>query len=86
VVASSVAFGAWHVLPAVGLAADNAAIGSALGNQPGWAAVAAVVAAGLAGAFLCLLRIRYDHVIVPFAVHATATSLGYLLAWRIVGG
>ncbi len=86
VAASSVAFGAWHIVPALGLAADNAALGSALGSQPGWAAVAAVVAAGLAGAFLCLLRIRYDHIIVPLAVHATATSLGYVLAWRVVAG
>ena len=43
------------------------------------------VAAGLAGAFLCFLRIRYDHLIVPFAVHATATSMGYLLAWLVMG-
>jgi membrane protease YdiL (CAAX protease family) len=85
VVGSSALFGAWHIVPALGLAADNAALGSALGSQPGWAAVAAVVAAGLAGAFLCLLRIRYDHLIVPFALHATATSLGYLLAWQIAG-
>jgi membrane protease YdiL (CAAX protease family) len=86
VAASSAAFGAWHIVPALGLAADNAALGAVAGGQTGWAAVAAVVAAGLAGAFLCLLRIRYDHLIVPFAVHATATSLGYLLAWWIAGG
>ena len=86
VAASSAAFGAWHIVPALGLAADNAALGAVAGGQTGWAAVAAVVAAGLAGAFLCLLRIRYDHLIVPFALHETATSLGYVLAWQIAGG
>lgn len=86
VAASSAAFGAWHLVPALGLAAGNAAIGAALGSQPTWVAVAAIVAAGLAGAFLCLLRIRFDHLIVPLTVHATATSLGYLLAWLVTQG
>jgi membrane protease YdiL (CAAX protease family) len=84
VAGSSVAFGVWHVAPALGLAAGNAAIGSAFGAHVGWATAAAVAAAGFAGAFLCLLRIRYDHLVVPAAVHATATSLGYLLAWNML--
>jgi CAAX protease family protein len=85
VVGSSVAFGVWHILPAVGVAAGNAAVVSTFGGDPLLAALAGIVAAGLAGAFLCLLRIRYDHLIVPVAVHATATSLGYLLAWLMMG-
>lgn len=85
VAGSSAAFGAWHILPALGVAAGNAAVVSTLGSDPLWAAIAGVVAAGLAGVFLCLLRIRYDHLIVPVAVHATATSLGYLLAWLVMG-
>ena len=79
VVGSSLAFGLWHVVPSLSLAAGNAAVGSALGAHPGWAAAAGVVAAGLAGAFLCLLRIRFDHLIAPLAVHATANSMAYLL-------
>jgi len=47
-------------------------------------AAAAVVAAGVAGVFLCLLRIRYDHLIAPLAVHVTANSMGYLLAWLLL--
>lgn len=86
VVGSSLAFGAWHVVPALGVAAGNAAVGSALGAHPLGAATAGVVAAGLGGAFFCLLRIRYDHLIVPMAVHATANSLAYLLAWLVMGG
>ena len=84
VIGSSAAFGLWHLVPALGLAADNAAIGTVLGSQPATAAVAAVAAAGLAGAFLCWLRIRYDHLVAPLAVHGTATSLGYLLAWLVM--
>ena len=84
VVGSSVAFGAWHLLPSLGLAAGNAAIGSALGAHPLVASGIGMVAAGLAGAFLCLLRIRYDHLVAPLAVHGTANSLAYLLAWLMV--
>lgn len=84
VVGSSAAFGLWHVIPALGLAADNAAVATVLGSQPVAAGVAAVIAAGLAGAFLCWLRIRYDHLVAPLAVHVTATSLGYLLAWLVM--
>lgn len=83
VVGSSVAFGIWHLPPSLGLAAGNAAIGSALGAHPLVASAIAMVAAALAGAFLCLLRIRYDHLVAPLAVHGTANSLGYLLAWLI---
>lgn len=78
---SSLAFGIWHVVPSLSLAAGNAAVGSVLGERPSWAAAAGVVAAALAGVSLCLLRIRYDHLIAPLAVHATANSLAYLLAW-----
>jgi len=84
VVGSSVAFGAWHLLPSLGLASGNAAIGSALGTHPLVASVIGMVAAGLAGAALCLLRIRYDHLVAPLAVHGTANSVGYLLAWLMV--
>jgi membrane protease YdiL (CAAX protease family) len=84
VAGSSVAFGAWHLLPSLGLAAGNAAIGSALGTHHLVAAALGMVAAGLAGAFLCLLRIRYDHLSAPLAVHVTANSAAYLLAWLML--
>jgi CAAX protease family protein len=80
VAGSSVAFGIWHLLPSLALV-GNEAIGSAAGAHPVAASVVAMTAAGLAGAFLCLLRIRYDHLVVPVAMHATANSLAYLLAW-----
>jgi membrane protease YdiL (CAAX protease family) len=84
VAGSSVAFGIWHLLPSLDLAAGNAAIGSTLGAHPLASAGIAMAAAGLAGAFLCLLRIRYDHLIAPLAVHVTTNSVGYLLAWLML--
>ncbi len=84
VAGSSVAFGIWHLLPSLDLAAGNAAIGSTLGAHPLTSAGIAMLAAVLAGAFLCLLRIRYDHLIAPLAVHVTTNSVGYLLAWLML--
>jgi uncharacterized protein len=84
VAGSSLAFGIWHVVPSLSLSAGNAAVGSVLGTHPVWAAAAGVVAAGVAGVMLCLLRIRYDHLIAPLSVHMTANSLAYLLAWLMV--
>lgn len=81
---SSAGFGVWHVVPAFALASGNEAVHMVLGAHPGWAAMAGMVAAGLAGALLCILRNRYDHLVVPVAVHATATSLGYALAWLML--
>jgi membrane protease YdiL (CAAX protease family) len=86
VAGSSVAFAAWHVLPSLHLATGNAAIGSALGSHPLAASGVAIVAAGLAGAFLSLLRLRYDHLIAPLALHVTTNSAGYLLAWSMLAG
>lgn len=86
VAGSSLAFGAWHLLPSLGLAAGNAALDSALGTHPRVASGIAMFAAGLAGVFLSLLRLRYEHLIVPLALHVTTNSLGYLLAWSMLRG
>jgi membrane protease YdiL (CAAX protease family) len=85
VAGSCVAFGVWHLIPALGLASGNAALGSVLGPHVLVSAGAGMLAAGLVGALLCLLRLRYDHLVVPWAVHATANSLAYLLAWFMLG-
>lgn len=81
---SSLAFGAWHVPPAFGVVTGNAAVQTALGSSPLLAVTVGAVAAAVAGAFLCLLRIRYGHLIVPMAVHVVANGLGYLAAWLLV--
>jgi membrane protease YdiL (CAAX protease family) len=84
VAGASAAFGAWHLVPALGIASANEALGSAFGVHTVVAAWVAMVAAGLAGVFLCLLRLRYDHLVAPLAVHMTANSLAYVLAWLMV--
>lgn len=84
VAGSCIAFGAWHLLPSLGITSGNAALGSALGSSALASAAVGVVAAGLVGALFCLLRIRLDHLVVPWAVHTTANSLGYLLAWLMI--
>ena len=44
VAGSALGFGAWHVVPSLGLAVGNEAVGSALGAHPFGAAAAAVAA------------------------------------------
>lgn len=83
VVGSSLAFGAWHLLPSLGITSGNAALGSVLGSSSLASAAVGMLAACLVGAFLCLLRIRNDHIVAPWAVHTTANSVGYLLAWAM---
>lgn len=80
-----VAFGLWHVAPAPGFASGNAPVASTLGAQTAPTVGAEVVSTAVSGALLCWLRIRYDHLIVPVGVHATSTSLGYVLAWVVAG-
>lgn len=83
---SSLAFGAWHLLPALGVASGNAALAPALGGSPALAAGIGMAASGVAGSLLCVLRVRYDHLVVPIAVHATANAASYVLAWLVSGG
>ena len=84
VVGSSLAFGVWHLMPALGLAAGNSALVAALGPSAPLSAVIGICAASLVGVLLCLARIRYDHLIVPLAVHMTANGMAYLLAWLVL--
>jgi membrane protease YdiL (CAAX protease family) len=84
VIGASLAFGVWHLLPALGLTAGNQALGAALGPSALVSVVIGIVAASLVGAFLCAVRIRYDHLVVPLAMHATANCLAYLLAWLVL--
>lgn len=78
---SSVLFGLWHVLPSLGLAADNAAIGGAVGGGRS-AQVITVVATVLfttaAGVVFCELRRRSGSVLAPAALHWAANGLGVL--------
>jgi membrane protease YdiL (CAAX protease family) len=72
-VASSVAFGLWHVRPA--LASIRANFPDAGEWKTALLVLSAVVVTGVAGAFLCWLREKSGGIAAPWAFHATLNSL-----------
>ncbi|MFC5993355.1 CPBP family intramembrane glutamic endopeptidase [Pseudonocardia hispaniensis] len=82
---SSGLFGLWHVLPSLGVAQANAAVGAAVG---GWGAVAQVGLAVLftfaAGLLMCAWQRWSGHLVTPMLAHVATNSLGVLLAWWLV--
>jgi membrane protease YdiL (CAAX protease family) len=78
VVASSVAFGLWHIRPTVDLIEANSADASVAASAS--LVAAAVVTTGLAGAALCWLRRRGGGVAAPWAFHAVMNSLALVAA------
>jgi uncharacterized protein len=80
-VGSSVLFGLWHVVPALGGgAANEVAVGAVGGGAAGTAVRVAgtVVVTGLAGAALCWLRTASGSLLAPALVHWAANGLGVL--------
>lgn len=80
-IVSSSLFGLWHVLPSLGLAADNEAIGGAVGRgRPAQVitVLATVLFTALAGVVLCELRRRSGSILAPAALHWAANGLGVL--------
>jgi membrane protease YdiL (CAAX protease family) len=78
VTASSVLFGAWHVLPTLdALEANQLASG---GAARAVAVAGAVALTGLAGALFCALRLRSGSLVAPALVHTATNSLGVLAA------
>ena len=87
---SSLVFGLWHVLPAIGSVSSNAA-GETLSSAGARAAGVAgtVVATGAAGLVFCWLRKRSGSVLAPAITHAALNSLavvGGLIVARWLGG
>jgi membrane protease YdiL (CAAX protease family) len=78
VVASSVAFGLWHIRPTMDIIEANIADASAAASAS--LVAAAVVTTGLAGAALCWLRRRGGGVAAPWAFHAVMNSLALVAA------
>jgi uncharacterized protein len=77
---SSLAFGVWHVLPAVE-AYHHGATGSDLTARGGGRTThvgATVLATAAAGAGLAVLRSRACSVLAPFIVHAAVNATAYL--------
>ncbi len=83
---SSLAFGVWHVLPILYVAPGNAAMAGMFESSRVLAVLAGVLASALVGAAFCWLRLRFDHLIAPMAVHAGANATAYWVAWFAVSG
>jgi membrane protease YdiL (CAAX protease family) len=87
IVISSLVFGLWHILPSLGITESNEALGAAVGSGDTGQALGvlfAVVTTSVAGVVFCELRRRFDHLIVPMALHWATNGLGYLFAWALV--
>jgi membrane protease YdiL (CAAX protease family) len=85
-VVSSVLFGLWHVLPSLGLAADNQAIGSAVGQGTSGQAISVlgtVLFTGLSGVVFCELRRRSGSLLASVGLHWATNGLGVLAAASI---
>ena len=87
-IVSSVLFGLWHVLPSLGLAANNQALGSAVGKSTSGQAVSVlgtVLFTGLAGVLFCELRRRSGSLLAPAGLHWATNALGVLAAAAVWG-
>ena len=83
---SSGLFGLWHVLPSLGLAADDQAIGTAVGSGSSGRAVSVlgtVLFTGLAGVVFCELRRRSGSLLASAGLHWATNGLGVLAATAI---
>jgi membrane protease YdiL (CAAX protease family) len=80
---SSVLFGLWHVLPALGGGTANAAMAAAVGGDAAGTSlrvVATVAFTSLAGVVLCWLRLRSGSLLAPVLAHWTVNGLGVIVA------
>jgi uncharacterized protein len=83
---SSALFGLWHVLPSLGLAKADQAIGTAVGSGSSGQAVSVlgtVLFTALAGVVFCELRRRSGSLLAPAGLHWATNALGVLAATAI---
>ena len=79
--ASSALFGVWHVLPSLGLAASNEAVGGAVGTGRSAQAVTVlgtVLFTAAAGVVFCELRRRSGSLLAPAGLHWAVNGLSVL--------
>lgn len=82
VAGSSLLFGLWHVLPALGLETVNPVATDTVGQVPGAVTVVgSVLATALAGVVFCWLRERSGSLLAPMALHWATNALGYGFAY-----
>jgi uncharacterized protein len=82
-IGSSVLFGLWHVLPSLGLASDNAAIGDTVGRGRSAELISVlgtVLFTGLSGVVFCELRRRSGSLLAPAGLHWATNAVGVLAA------
>jgi uncharacterized protein len=80
---SSALFGVWHVLPSLGLAASNEAVGGAVGRgRPAQeiAVLGTVLFTAASGVVFCELRRRSGSLLAPAALHWATNGLSVLAA------
>jgi membrane protease YdiL (CAAX protease family) len=85
-IVSSVLFGLWHVLPSLGLATDNQAIGNTVGKGTSGEAISVlgtVLFTGLAGVVFCEVRRRSGSLLASAGLHWATNGLGVLAAAAI---
>lgn len=82
VIASSLLFGLWHIMPSLGVSSSSSAANTLLPSFIGTIAVIAgiVVATGCAGALFCFAKIRSNSLVAPIIVHWTINGVGLVLA------
>jgi uncharacterized protein len=78
---SSALFGLWHILPSLGLATDNEAIGSAVGQGRSAQVIAVlgtVAFTAASGVVFCELRRRSGSLLAPAGLHWAVNGLSVL--------
>lgn len=81
-VISAVAFGLWHVLPAMGIDSINPVAEDTVGQLPVWVTVlGAVASTTVAGFWFLFLRYRTRSLLTPMLAHWASNSLGYIFAY-----
>lgn len=83
---SSLLFGLWHVLPALGMGNANPVLEQHLAGPAGTVVTVAGGVAGtaLAGGFFCWLRLRTGSILSPMLLHWATNGLGYVVAWLVL--
>jgi membrane protease YdiL (CAAX protease family) len=83
---ASLAFGLWHVLPALGIADVNPVLDDVFSDAVLGTTIAvalAVLATTVAGLLLSWVRVWSGSVLAPILVHISTNSFGYSIAWIV---
>ncbi len=81
--ASSLLFGLWHVLPAWAINTVNPVLRSSGVSRP-LAVLGAVGGTAVAGMFMGWVRIRARSLLAPVMLHIATNSFGFAIAWLVV--